>query len=128
MIAVLRRLGSRCDRQTAFSLPAGDVDNRQTLLTESTDAVLVPVRVKPRASHTRVAGQRHDRVLIEVTAPPIESKANDAVCRLLAKLLGIAPGRVTIAAGGRGRDKLVRIAELSAREVVDTLGLGEPQR
>jgi len=104
------------------------VDNRQTLLTDSSDAVLLAVRVKPRASHTRIAGQRHDRVLVEVTAPPVDSKANEAVCRVIAKALGVAAGRVTIAAGARGRDKLVRIAELSAREVVDRLGLEDPGR
>ncbi len=93
------------------------------MLTESTGAVLLPVRVKPRASSTRVAGTRHDRLLIEVTAPPVERKANDAVCRLIAKTLGIANSHVTIAGGERTRDKLIRIEALSAREVAAKLGL-----
>ncbi len=98
------------------------------MLTEATDAVLLPVRVKPRASSTRLAGERNDRLLIHVTAPPVDRRANEAVCKLLAKTLGIAAGRVTIASGERARDKLVRIEELSAREVAARLGLKDPQR
>jgi uncharacterized protein len=95
------------------------------MLTESTGDVLLTVRVKPRASSTRLAGTRQDRLLIEVTAPPVDRKANDAVCRLVAKTLGIATGRVTIAGGERARDKLLRIEALSAREVAAKLRLQE---
>ena len=98
------------------------------MLTEDTDAVLLPIRVKPRAARTRLAGERGDRLLIDVTAPPLDGRANEAVCRLLAKALGIASGRVTIAGGERGRDKLVRIEELSAGEVAASLGLGDRPR
>ncbi len=98
------------------------------MLTENTDSVLLQIRVKPRASSTRVAGERHDRLLIHVTAPPVDRRANEAVCRLLSKTLGIASGRVTIAGGERGRDKLVRIEAMSAREVAAGLGLPEADR
>ena len=95
------------------------------MLTEDADSVLLRVRVKPRASSTRIAGERNMRLLIDVTAPPVEHRANQAVCRLIAKTLGIAGGRVTIAAGDRARDKLVRIEGLDGREVSARLGLGD---
>ncbi len=95
------------------------------MLTESTGDVLLRVRVKPRASSTRLAGIRQDRLLVEVTAPPVDRKANDAVCRLVAKTLGIAAGRVTIAGGERARDKLIRIEAVSAPEVAAGLHLSE---
>jgi len=94
-------------------------------LTEDTDAVLLPVRVKPRAPTARIAGERNMRLLIEVTAPPVDSRANQATCRLLAKTLGIANGLVTIAAGDHARDKLVRIEGLGATQVAARLGLDE---
>jgi uncharacterized protein (TIGR00251 family) len=86
-------------------------------------AVVLPVRVKPRASSTRVAGERAGRLLVEVNAPPVEGRANDALCRLLAKAVGVAPSAVSLVAGERGRDKLVRIEGVPIDEVQRCLGL-----
>jgi uncharacterized protein len=94
------------------------------MLTDDNDATLLAVRVKPRASATRIAGERSGRLLIHVSAPPVESRANAAVCRLIAKTLGIANGRVTIASGERGRDKVIRIDGVSARDAAAKLGAG----
>ena len=46
-----------------------------------------------------------DPVRVWVTAPPDRGKANDAVRRLLAKALGIAPTRLTLTRGAESRDK-----------------------
>lgn len=86
-------------------------------------AVVLPVRVKPRASSTRVAGERAGRLLVEVNAPPVEGRANDALCRLLAKAVGVAPSAVSLVGGERGRDKLVRIEGVPIDEVQRCLGL-----
>ena len=77
------------------------------MLTSDGDAVLLAIRVKPRAPQARIAGERARRLLVQVTAPPLDGRANDAVCRLLAKTLGIAPGLVTVVGGQHSRDKLV---------------------
>jgi uncharacterized protein (TIGR00251 family) len=98
------------------------------MLTQSDTAALLQVRVTPRSAHTRFAGVRADRLLVHVTAPPVDRQANDAVCRVLAKTLGIAAGRVTIASGERSRDKLVRIEAMAARDVAARLRLGERQQ
>jgi uncharacterized protein (TIGR00251 family) len=67
------------------------------------------VRVQPRARRDEIVGERAGVVLIRVTAPPVEGKANAAVCRLLAKRLGLAPGKVAVVRGVAARDKLVEI-------------------
>jgi uncharacterized protein len=86
------------------------------------DAILVSVRVKPRARHTRIAGERDGRLFLEVTAPPVEGRANEAVCRLLAKALHIAPTRVSVVAGERARDKTVRIEGIAQTDLSPVLG------
>jgi len=85
------------------------------MLRADPDGVLLEIRVKPRAPRRRIAGERAGRLLVEVTEPAIEDRANEAVRRLLADTLRIAPGRVAVQKGARGRDKLVRIegAELA---------------
>ena len=68
------------------------------------------LRVQPRASREAILGWREDVLRVAVTAPPVEGEANQAVGRLLARVLGVAPSAVSIVRGGHGRDKVVRIA------------------
>jgi uncharacterized protein YggU (UPF0235/DUF167 family) len=46
---------------------------------------------------------------VRVTAPPVDGRANDALCTLIAKRLGLAPSRVRVARGHASRDKFLRI-------------------
>jgi uncharacterized protein len=75
------------------------------------------IRVQPRAKRTEIAGERGGTVVIRVAAPPVDGKANDAVRRLIAQLLGVPRSAVEIVRGESARDKLVRIEGLSADEV-----------
>ncbi len=93
------------------------------MLTPDPDGVLLAIRVKPRASSTRIEGERAGRLLVQVTAPPLDGRANDAVCRLLARALSVAPSRVEVVSGGRSRDKLVRIRGTSTAQARTRLGL-----
>ena len=47
--------------------------------------------------------------MIRVTAPPVDGRANDALCALVAKRAGVAPSRVSVVRGHTGRDKVVRV-------------------
>ena len=69
----------------------------------------IAVRVTPRAGRDGVAQAEDGRILIRVTAPADEGRANAAVQKLLAQALGIAPGRLTLTGGATARDKLFRV-------------------
>lgn len=69
----------------------------------------VSVRVQASARRDEFVGTREGVLLVRVSAPALESRANRAVCRLLAKRLGVAPSSVRIVRGQRGRDKLIQV-------------------
>jgi uncharacterized protein (TIGR00251 family) len=77
---------------------------------ESSAGVTFRVRVVPRAGRTSMAGERGDALLVRLAAPPVEGAANEALVAFLAGLLDVPRRQVTIAAGERSRDKIVRIA------------------
>jgi uncharacterized protein (TIGR00251 family) len=83
----------------------------------------IPVRVQPRARKDEIGGERGGVLIVRVTAPPVEGKANDAVRKLLAKRLGIAPGRVSIVRGATGRDKLVEVDGMDADAIRRALSI-----
>jgi len=67
---------------------------------------------------------RGGALLVRVTAPPVDERANRALCRLIARCAGVAPSNVTIVRGGHGRDKLVEVAGLDERTLNTALGIG----
>jgi uncharacterized protein YggU (UPF0235/DUF167 family) len=62
-------------------------------------------------------------VLIRVTATPVDGKANDALCRLVAKAAGVAPSRVSVVRGHAARDKLLRVEGVEQQALRAALGL-----
>ena len=83
------------------------------------------VRVQARARRDEIAGERAGSLLVRVSAPPVEGKANAAVCRLLAERLGLAPGRIAVVRGAASRDKLIEIDGIEAVELRRLLGFGD---
>jgi len=72
------------------------------------------IRVQARARREEVVGERDGRILVRVSPPALEGRANEAARRLLARQLGVAPSRVTIVRGERSRDKVVRVEGVEA--------------
>ena len=70
---------------------------------------MLSIRVQPRARSDRLVGLREGTIVVRVTAPPLDGRANEAVCRLLAAVLDVRASRVTILRGERARDKVVAI-------------------
>jgi uncharacterized protein len=54
--------------------------------------------------------------VIRVTAPPVDGKANAALCAFVAQRAGVARSRVEVVRGMTSRDKIVRVegVELAA--------------
>ncbi len=80
------------------------------------DSCKISVRLVPRAKVEQIAGERDGALLVRVTAPPVDGRANAALCRLLAKRLGIGATRVTVLQGASSREKLVGIDGISAEQ------------
>ncbi len=57
-----------------------------------------------------------------VAVPPVDGKANRALCRLVAGELGVAPSRVTLVRGERGREKVLRVLGMDDSGVRERLG------
>lgn len=86
-------------------------------------ATELTVRLQPRARRMEVVGERAGAVVIRVTAPPVEGRANEALCKLIAKRAGVARGQVAIVRGAGSRDKLVRVEGIAPAALRRALGL-----
>jgi uncharacterized protein len=79
-------------------------------VTEADGAITFDVQVVPRASRDRLGPVHGDRLKVQLTAPPVDGAANEALVELLAKSLGRRRGDVASVRGHTGRKKTIRVA------------------
>jgi uncharacterized protein len=79
------------------------------------------IRLQPRARRDEVVGERGEAVVIRVTAPPVDGKANAALCAFVARAAGVSPSQVSVVRGQTSRDKVVRVDGVSALTVRERL-------
>ena len=75
------------------------------------------VHVQPRASKNEMVGTHGDALKVRLTAPPVDSAANDGLVALLAEALGVARRDVQIVAGATSRAKVVEVAGVSQQQI-----------
>jgi uncharacterized protein (TIGR00251 family) len=68
------------------------------------------VKVVPRASSNQLIQNEDGTYTARVTAPPVEGEANEAVIRLLAKHLKVAPSQIELVSGATSRVKRFRVS------------------
>ena len=81
------------------------------------DGVTISVKVHPEARREGISGFIGDSLKIDLIAPPIEGRANEACIRFFAEFLKVPRSSVTIAAGANSRNKVIRVAGARASTV-----------
>jgi uncharacterized protein (TIGR00251 family) len=92
-----------------------------TFLRETTGGILLSVKLQPRASKNEIGAPLGDELKIKVTAPPVDSAANEALLELLAEKLDCAHGRVELIRGQTSRHKTVLLRGFQPDEILARL-------
>lgn len=86
-------------------------------MSASAASCTLAIKAIPNAPRSEIAGWLGAALKVKVHAPPVEGKANEALCEFLAEQLGVPRRAVSVLRGDTSRQKLVRIDGLSAAEV-----------
>lgn len=78
-------------------------------LKSQADGVLLSIRLQPRASRNQIGPPAGDHLRIKVTAPPVDSAANEALIRLLAEHFDVSRSQIELVRGHAARNKVVKI-------------------
>jgi len=73
------------------------------------DDLLIDVLVQPRASRPRIGPVREDRLVVAVSAPPVDGAANRAVVEAVARALDLGRTQVEVVRGDTSRRKTLRL-------------------
>jgi uncharacterized protein YggU (UPF0235/DUF167 family) len=71
----------------------------------------------PHARAGTRSGERDGALLVGVTAPPVDGRANAAACAVVAEGAGVAKSRVTVVRGAGSRDKVIEVAGMTEAEL-----------
>lgn len=83
--------------------------------------VYLAIKVQPRASKNEIGEAHGDELKVKVTAPPVDSAANQAVIDLIAEKLKCPRSGVQIVRGETSRHKTIFIAGKTAEEIAKAL-------
>ena len=92
------------------------------VIQNSSSGATFAVKVHPCAKKNAITGEVGDALKVALTAPPVDGKANAACIEFFAKLLNVPRSSVTIASGQSSRNKVIRVAGVTAQQVRDRLG------
>jgi hypothetical protein len=95
---------------------------------ENADGVTFTAKIVPGSSRTAVSGVLDTMIKIRVAAPPEKGKANQCLIAFLAGQLGVKKNAIEILAGQMNPVKQLRVAGISAADLLDRLGLSEQDR
>ncbi len=83
-------------------------------VTERGGALLLTVKVVPRASRSEIVGEQAGALRVRLAAPPVDGAANAELIKTLAKALGVSPRNVEIMSGHTAKIKRVSVTGATA--------------
>ena len=81
----------------------------------------ITVRATPRSGRDSIEAGAGGVFVVRVTAAPDDGKANAAVCRVVAEVLGVPKSAVTVVRGRAARVKTLEVAGLTDEETNERL-------
>jgi uncharacterized protein len=82
------------------------------------DGVCLSIKLQPRASVNEIGEALGNELRVKVTAPPVDSAANEALVRFLADKLDCARNRVELLRGQTSRHKTIKLHGFTADDVL----------
>src|SRR5438034_4321034 len=101
--------------------PRAETSTAPAYLRVQPDGLWLSIKVQPRASVNEIGEPLGNELRVKVTAPPVDSAANEAVLRLLAERLACARNQVELVRGHTSRHKVIKVHGLAAGSVIERL-------
>ena len=88
---------------------------------ETREGCTFSAHVKPKSSRNKVMGVKEGKLLLGLKAPPVEGAANECAVEFLSGLFHKPKIMVELWKGHHSRDKIFRVREINAKEILNAL-------
>ena len=89
--------------------------------------VRLAVKAKPKSSPQGIVGVRDGHLVVRLSAPALDGKANVALVAFLSKILRIKKTEVLLVNGEKSRTKLLELKGVSLEQAAERLGVPQPE-
>ena len=98
-----------------------DLENHASVPPGSASPGRIAVRLRPGGRGDALLGVEDGVLRARVSAPPLEGRANRALCKLIGARAGVPPSRVDVVRGAKSRDKVVAVRGVGSEELARRL-------
>jgi uncharacterized protein len=91
-------------------------------LSEREGALWLQVKAQPRARRNEISGLLGSELKVKITAPPVDSAANEALVEYLAATLNCPRRAVTLVRGQASAHKVFRLEGIALSQAANALG------
>lgn len=85
-----------------------------SIITDYNGCIRITCRVQPRSSRSKIMGLFDGALKVALTAPPVDGKANAALCEFFASLFRCPKSSVSVVSGMTAKNKIVEVAGTGA--------------
>lgn len=82
-------------------------------ITETDSGLSILLKVQPNSKKNALIGKYGKRLKVSVTSPQEKGKANKAVIKLIASVLGVKTSQISIMSGQTTREKKIHISGMT---------------
>ena len=120
LVGVVNRMSAKGRASPDRRTSPVDTAAKSTIATAS---CTLAIKAIPNAPRSEIIGWLGDALKVKVHAPPVEGRANEALCDFLAASLDVPRRAVTVLRGDTSRQKLLQITGLTLADVKARLGV-----
>lgn len=89
------------------------------ILRQTRKGLEIRVRVNPNSSRESISYSESGGLAVKLKSPPVDGRANKELIRLISRILGIAPGKISLIRGGASREKTLLVEEVDEKDALD---------
>lgn len=80
-----------------------------SVITQQKEGYVLTLHIQPNAKKTEITGVHGDALKVRLQAPPVDGKANDALCAFFAEIFAVRRQSVVLLSGETSRQKRILI-------------------
>lgn len=89
--------------------------------TEKDGSIIFNVRVVPRASKSKIAGELNSALKVRIASPPVDGAANAELIKLLSKKFNAPKSAIEIIGGYAAKQKQIRINKINSTDFINSI-------
>lgn len=93
----------------------------KSAVTDHNGCIRITCRVQPRSSRCGIAGMYDGALKIALTAPPVEGKANAALCDFFSQKFKCPKSAVAVVSGAASKNKIVEVQGIAFQSALEKL-------